>query len=88
MPATKKGDVAADDISKCPFFKKMAQKKPFDTPKETTPAEAENGGSKRIMTDQIFKTLLRSFRSFFRKLLVSYNNTFQHPSQCIGKLFI
>jgi hypothetical protein len=30
MPATKKGDVAADDISKCPFFKKMAQKKPFE----------------------------------------------------------
>jgi len=53
MPASKKGDVAADDISKCPFFNKMAKKKPFESSKigETAPAEAENGGSKRIMTD-------------------------------------
>jgi hypothetical protein len=77
MPATKKGDVAADDISKCPFFNKMAQKKPFEssTNDQSSPVDAENGGNKRIMTDQIFKTLLRSFRSFFRKLLVIYNNT-------------
>jgi len=53
MPASKKGDVAPDDISKCPFFNKMAKKKPFESTiiGETAPAETENGGSKRIMTD-------------------------------------
>ena len=92
MPATKKGDVAPDDISKCPFFNKMAKNKPFEQPEAKCPvattADADLGGNKRIMTDQIFKTLLRSFRSFFRKLLVSYNNSTQHNAQCIGKIFI
>ena len=53
MPATKKDDVAADDISKCPFFKKMAQKKPFEQPSfdQVAPVDTDNGGNKRIMTD-------------------------------------
>ena len=55
MPPTKKGDVATDDISKCPFFNKMAKNKPFDQPvaKAECPvtADPDNGGNKRIMTD-------------------------------------
>lgn len=40
------------------------------------------------MTDQIFKTLLRSFRSFFRKLLVLYDESFKYSKKCVGKVFI
>lgn len=36
----------------------------------------------------MFKTVLRSFRSFFRKLLVAYNGVMQGNQKCVGKVFI
>lgn len=55
MPPTKKGDVAPDDISKCPFFNKISKSKLFNQAdiraESSVVQELDNGGNKRIMTD-------------------------------------
>ena len=83
----------AESMQQCPFMTKMLNKKPMCPVKnDVTPKVVKNQNvdsePKRIMTDQMFKTLLRSFRSFFRKLLVAYNNVMSGSQKCVGKVFI